>query len=282
MSTDWEARFRSRYGPWAVIAGGSDGIGAEFARQLAALGLNLVLVGRRSAPLEELATLLARRFSIETRTLSLDLSDRAHLEVLLEKTINLEVRLLVCNAALSTIGPFLRQPAEDHERMIDLNSRAPLLLTYEFGKRMTAARHGGIILLSSMASFGGTLLSVHYGATKAYIRTLAEGLWAELRPAGVDVLASCPGTVRTPTFLRDRPVNRRWKSLPVLECRPVVSDTLHSLGRRPVVVPGRVDRIVAFLMQRILSRKALIALTARATRGMYPHMIDRVERSYRR
>jgi hypothetical protein len=135
---------------------------------------------------------------------------------------------------------------------------------------MMKAGRGGIVLLSSMAGFQGTALSAHYAASKAYVRVLAEGLWAELRPYGVDVLASCPGTVRTPTFLRDRPVNRRFSSLPVMECEPTVAQTLRALGKRPFVVPGGVDRIAAFFMQRVLPRKLLIGLTARATRGMYP------------
>lgn len=277
MSTNWEAGFRSTYGPWAVVAGGSDGIGAEFARQLAALGLNLVLVARRSAPLAALADELERQRSVAVHTVSLDLSDRSQIALLLDETAKLEVGLLVCNAALSVIGPFLQQSPEDHERMLDINARTPLVLAHAFARRMISGHGGGIILLSSMASFGGTLHTVHYAATKAYLRVLAEGLWAELRPYGIDVLASCPGTVRTPTFLRDEPVNRKWRSLPVLECGPTVSETLHSLGRRPVVMPGRIDRLVAFFMQRILTRKALIALTARATRAMYPRVVEEAE-----
>lgn len=265
------AAFCERYGPWAVVAGGSDGIGAEFARQLAERGLNLLLVGRRAAPLESLAAELAERYVVETRTSSRDLSRTEDVEELLEETRELDVGLAVCNAAVSVIGPFLGQPMESHERMLDLNCRTPLHLAHTLGMRMVARRRGGIVLLSSMASFGGTFLSAHYAATKAYLRVLAEGLWIELRPYGVDIVASCPGTVRTPTFLKDDPVERRFGTLPVIECGPVVSDTLRALGRRPVVVPGRIDRLVAALMQRVLPRKALIALTARATRAMYPN-----------
>lgn len=270
------ARFRARYGPWALVAGGSDGIGAEFARRLASLGLNLVIVGRRTEALAETATELQERHSVAVRTLSLDLSERDGLEELFEETIGLEIGLVVCNAAVSIIGPFLEQPAEDHVRLLELNCRMPVLLSHEFGRRMSAAGRGGIVLLSSMAAFQGTVLSAHYAASKAYVRVLAEGLWAELRPYGVDVIASCPGTVRTPTFLRDEPASRPWATLPVMETGPTVTQTLAALGRTPAVVPGRLNRILSFFMQRLLPRGLLIHLTARATRAMYPDVAGRI------
>lgn len=266
------AGFRERYGPWALVAGGSDGIGAEFARQLAERGLNLLLIGRRAAPLESLAAELAERPAVQTRTAKFDLSRRDDVEALLEKSRELDIGLAICNAAMSVIGPFSGQPIESHDRMLDLNCRTPLHLAHSLGLRMIARGRGGIVLLSSMASFAGTLLSVHYAATKAYLRVLAEGLWAELRPYGVDVVAACPGTVRTPTFLKDDPVQHRWGTLPVIEPARAVADTLHALGRRPVVVPGTIDRLLAVAMQRVLPRKTLIALTARATKRMYPNV----------
>lgn len=270
------ARFRARYGPWALVAGGSDGIGAEFARRLASFGLNLVLVGRRIEALAEIAAELEERRSVVVRTLSLDLSERGGLELLLEETSGLEIGLVVSNAAVSVIGPFLEQAEEDHERLLSLNCEMPMRLAYEFGRRMSGAGRGGIILLSSMAAFQGTLLSAHYAASKAYVRVLAEGLWAELRPRGVDVIASCPGTVRTPTFLRDEPVSQPRATLPIMESGPIVTQTLAALGRRPFVVPGGFNRVVSFFMQRLLPRKILINLTARGTRAMYPHIAARV------
>lgn len=268
-------RFRERYGPWALVAGGSDGIGAAFARRLAENRLNLLLVGRRVDALESLAGELAERHAVQTRTASLDLSRCDDVTALLEQTRELDIGLAVCNAAMSVIGPFFGQAIESHDRMLDLNCRAPLHLTHGIGLRMIARRRGGIVLLSSMASLAGTLLSAHYAATKAYLRVLAEGLWVELRPDGIDVVASCPGTVRTPTFLRDDPVSRPLVTLPVMESGPTVAQTLRALGRRPVVVPGRIDRVFSFLMERLLPRKMLITLTAKATRAMYPHLATR-------
>ncbi len=270
MSIHSSERFNRRYGPWALIVGGSNGIGAEFARQLASHGLNLLLIGRRAGAIEALAGELCEEFGIEAEPFTADVSSPNELDSLIEFSNGFDIGLLVANAALSVVGGFLDQPIEGHRQLLSLNCAAPLELTYELGRRMRERGSGGIILLSSMASFQGTALTAHYAASKAYVRLLAEGLWEELRPFGVDVLASCPGTVKTPTFLKDRPINRRFASLPVMECEPTVRETLRALGKTPVVVPGMLDRIVAFFMQRILPRRLLIRLTAGSTRSMYP------------
>lgn len=135
---------------------------------------------------------------------------------------------------------------------------------------MVARGRGGIIFLSSMASFQGTALTAHYAASKAYLRVLAEGLWAELRPRGVDVLACCAGIVRTPTFLREKPRSPRWLAVPVMESAQVVAEALRALGRRPTVIPGGVNRVSSWVVQRLLPRKAAISLVSAGTRAMYP------------
>ncbi|HUZ18473.1 MAG TPA: SDR family NAD(P)-dependent oxidoreductase [Spirochaetia bacterium] len=268
-------RFRRRYGPWALVAGGTDGIGAEFARRLAGFGLNLLVVGRRLELLASFTEELSARYSVEARPLCFDLASSSDVAALIEASKSCDVGLLVCNAAQSVVGSFLDQSFESHERLIDLNCRMPALLAHEFGRRMKEAARGGIILLSSMASFQGTAMAAHYAASKAYIRVLAEGLWAELGPFGIDVLASCPGTVDTPTFHSDQPVVDRGLQLPVLDAKLVVDDAMRALGRRPEVVPGGRDRIAAFFMLRVLSRKRLIRMTAKSMHAMYPHLDGR-------
>ena len=96
-----------------------------------------------------------------------------------------------------------------------------------------------------MAGFQGTGHVVHYAASKAYVRVLAEGLWDELRDKGVHVLACCPGLVSSPTFLRGDPVRPRWLASPLMDCAPVVGQTLWALGRKPVIVPGTSNKVAA-------------------------------------
>ena len=261
--------FRSAYGPWAVVTGGSEGLGAEFASQLAAAGLNLVLVARRAEPLVRHAADIRTRHGIVVRELPLDLSDRGAVEHLLGHLASLDVGLLVCNAAVSPLGPFLELPPDVHGRLIDLNCRAAALLAWELGQRMAARGSGGIILVSSMAGFQGTGHVVHYAASKAYLRVLAEGLWDELRPRGVHALACCPGLVRTPTFLKGEPERPRWLASPLMDAAPVVREALSALGRKPVVVPGRANRCALWITEHLMPRRARVAMASRGTRAMY-------------
>jgi uncharacterized protein len=262
-------RFSDRYGRWAVVAGGSEGLGEAFARALAARGMDLVLVARRPPPLEDLAGALRRERGVEVRTLPLDLATAGGAAALLAETEALDVGLLVCSAALSPIAPFLDLAPDALERMLDLNCRSVTVLAHAFGRRLAARGRGGIVVLSSLAGLQGSALVAHYAATKAYGRVLAEGLWAELRPRGVDVVACCVGPVRTPTFERTRPAPPRLLPL-VLEPEPVVAAALAALGRRPVVIAGWLNRLAAFLTQRVLSRRAAVRWVSAGTRALYP------------
>jgi len=263
-------RFRGRYGPWGLVVGGSDGIGAAFARSLAARGLNVALVARRFPALEEFAGELRREFPVEVHALAIDVSEPEGPGELLRRTESLDVGLLVCNAALAPIGPFLDLPAEQHERLLALNCRSVAVLAHGFGRRFVSRGCGGIALLTSMASFQGSAQVAHYAASKAYIRVLGEGLWEELRADGVDVVACCAGRVRTPTYERSQARPPGWLAPPVLEPQVVVRATLAALGRGPVVIPGRLNQLAAALTARLLPRRAAVVCVSAATRAMYP------------
>ena len=256
---------KQRYGPWAAVVGASDGIGAAFAEALAARGLDVVLVARRAAPLEDLAARLKSVHNVRTRALAADAATAAGIEAIAAAPE--EIGLLVVNAALDPIGPFDDLTPSDLDAMVDLNCRAAAQLSHAFGGAMLARGRGGVILMSSMASLQGSAVVAHYAATKAYLRVLAEGLWYEWRPAGVDVLACCPGLVRTPTYDRASPRPGRLVP-PPMKPEAVAAAALAALGRRPVVVPGRRNRVSAALAQ-LLPRRAAIALVSRQTTFMF-------------
>jgi short-subunit dehydrogenase len=256
----------NRHGPAALIVGASDGIGAAFAEELAARGSDLVLVARRQSALDAAAERLRAAYHVRVRTLAADASTTEGIAAI--TGIQEDVGLLVCNAALAPIAPFLELTLEQLDAMIDLNCRSAAHLAHAFGTRLVKRGHGGIVLLSSMASNQGSALVAHYAATKAYLRVLAEGLWAELRPHGVDVLASCPGPVRTPTF--ERSGARRARLVPApMDSRDVARETLAALGRRPVVIPGRWNRLAA-TGAALLPRRRAVTLSSARTRAMYP------------
>lgn len=262
------ADFRERYGPWALVAGASEGLGAELARQLAARGLGVLALARRLDKLEELRRELVDA-GAEVRIASVDLADDGMEEAVASAAEGLQIGLLVYNAAVSNIGAFLDRPIEDHLRAVALNCRGPLVLAHRFGKEMRQRGRGGIVLMSSMSGLQGTAWVANYAATKAYNRVLAEGLWDELRDAGVDVLACCAGATRTPAYVASNPASPGLVSAPVMEAEAVVAETLARLGRAPSFVPGRVNRLASFLMQRLLPRRVAVATIGRTTRAMY-------------
>jgi short-subunit dehydrogenase len=256
--------FRERYGPWAIVAGASVGLGAEFARQLAARKLDLVLVARTKAALDELSAEL-RSGGVGVRVLAADLADPTLDAKLAEITRDLEVGLVVYNAAHSRIGPFLDQPIEEQLRTIDVNCRGPLLLAHRYGRAMRERRRGGILLMTSMAALQGSPMIAAYAASKAFNLVLAESLWDELRFAGVDVLACRAGATRTPGYEASQPTGK----LPLMEPEPVVRAALDALGRGPSVVPGTFNRFTAFLLARLFPRSLAVRTMGRATRKLY-------------
>lgn len=265
MTQHIDDAFRARYGPWALIAGASEGLGAEFATQLAARGLNLVLIARREELLNTLGEQLKRVYGVEVRVLPLDLAREDLDRVVRETTDDIEIGLLVYNAAVSLIGPYFEHSLEGHLREIAVNCRAPMTLAYLLGLPMLKRGRGGILLMSSLGGAQGSALIVNYTATKAYNRLLAEGLWDELRGQGVDVLTSCPPAVSTPGYLASTPRG----SMSAMSPQVVVRESLAALGKGPTIIPGRAYRLANVFMQRLLPRKSAIKLMGRVTRRMY-------------
>jgi short-subunit dehydrogenase len=263
------------YGPWALVVGGSDGIGAAFAEELAARGTDLVLVARRQAPLDELAGRLRTGYRVRVRCLALDAATPDGIAAITGVTE--DIGLLVCNAALGPVGPFLALTPAQLDAMVDLNCRSAAHLAHAFGTRLVARGRGGIVLLSSLAGEQGSALVAHYAATKAYLRVLAEGLWAELRPHGVDVVACCPGLVATPTFAGTGAAPARLVP-PPMDPRAVARATLAALGRAPVVIPGRRNRLVASTA-RLVPRRLRILLASGRTATMYATRSRRTARA---
>lgn len=257
--------FRDRYGPWGLVAGASAGLGEAFARLLAARGLHVLLLARRGEALARLADDLRRAHGVEVRTEALDLG-RGDLAAAAERAAaGLEVGILVYNAAHSAIGPFLERPLDEHLRVIDVNCRGPLTLAHVLGGAMARRGRGGIVLMTSLAASQGNPLLCSYAASKAFELVLAEGLWAELRGRGVDVLACRAGATRTPGFAASRP----RRSVPLMEPVDVARQALDALGHGPSAVAGALNRIAAFAFGRLLPRRASIQIMGRATRRLY-------------
>ena len=191
--------FSSRYGPWAVIAGASEGIGASVARLLGERGVNVVLVSRRKGPLDDVAACI----SSGTRTVVADLSEPDAITHLAGETADLDVGLLVYNAGADPhASRFLDMPVEPWQQMVTRNCTTVINACHHFGGQMVKRGHGGIALVTSGAAWAGGSGLATYGATKAFDMLLAESLWAELGPLGIDVLAIILGLTDTPAQRR--------------------------------------------------------------------------------
>jgi short-subunit dehydrogenase len=256
------AAFRERYGPWALVAGGSEGLGLAFAESLTARGFNLVLIARRLEKLEAVAARLRAAHPVEVRALALDLGAPNLASAIAEPTHDLDIGLVVANAAEVRIERFLYTPLEAELRAVDVNCRATLVLAHQFGRRLRARGRGGIIVMSSLAGVYGGPYVATYAATKAFGCLLAESLAGELRPDGVDVVASVAGPTRTPGYTRQA----SSRLMPMDPAR-VVEETLQGLGRTPRVVPGATNKMTSRLMS-ILPRRWVIPLVAAQTRKL--------------
>ncbi len=256
-----------KYGPWAVVAGGSEGVGAAFAHHLAEAGINLVLIARKPEPLAETAAAVEAR-GVEVRTVQADLLDPEALSAIREVTDGLEVGLLIFNAGANSYGhEFVTGDLSKVRGVIELNITAQLALTHHFGALMAARGRGGILLVGSLAGYLGQAEISVYSAVKAFSRVFAEGLWLEMRDRGVDVLELVLGVTRTPAMERaglafDLP------GLNVAEPEDVAREGLAHLADGPVWVAGG---NLATAEKRSGFPRAELALAAHeATRKLLP------------
>jgi short-subunit dehydrogenase len=256
--------FAETYGPYALVAGGSDGLGAAFAEAIAKRGLNLVLLARNEGRLSETAARLRADYSVDVVAIAVDLADS---QTVAQRMAELEasIGLLVYNAAYAPIGRFEDVGADQLVLAADVNVRAPLIVTKLLSAPMIERGRGGIILMSSLAGSQGSPNIATYAATKSFTTTLAEGLWAELKPRGVDVLACVAGAILTPGY---RQAESARPAPGALDARTVAEGALDALGRGPVFVPGAVNKVARLLLTRLLSRRAAIAIMSKNTGGL--------------
>jgi hypothetical protein len=260
---------KQKYGRTALVAGASEGIGAAFATYLAAEGMDLVLIARRPQPLKELGGRLEEKYKVSVICIPCDLSDINTMQQMEEAIDGKEINLLVYNAAMSYIGPFIKNSPENHSRMARVNMLTPLSMIHVFGERMLAIKRGAIVLMTSLAGLQGSGFLTVYAASKAFNRVLAESLWFEWKNSGVDIIACCAGATATPGYNNTFPEKTGFFTPGVLDPVEVPDECFRNLGKRPSFIIGRGNRIASFIMQRILPRKMAINIMGDTTRKMY-------------
>ncbi|HOO98091.1 MAG TPA: SDR family NAD(P)-dependent oxidoreductase [Bacteroidales bacterium] len=260
---------KERYGKQALIAGASEGIGAEFSLYLAKAGINLVLIARGKEKLESFASFLEENYHIKVQPVSCDLSDNDSVNYLTTVLGNGRTDILVYNAALSYIGPFEADTDEHMNRIMQANMITPLNLVKRIGGEMAAKGRGAIILMSSLAGLQGSGFLSSYASTKAFNRILAESLWYEWKDRGVDVIACCAGATSTENYIKTNPGKPGFLAPRVTTPREVVEECFRYLGKRPSFIAGTGNRIAGMFMQRILPRRLAVKIMGDNTRKIY-------------
>lgn len=268
LSDKLTSRLNQKYGPWALISGGSSGIGLELATRLAEAGLNIVLHGRNQKRLEEIKRDLMREFNRDISTISTDIADSKGVNKLLEETKNLDIGLLVASAGYGTSGSFLHTSLHEEVNMLRVNNEALLMLTHHFARRLAGRGGGGMILMSSMVGFQGVPYAANYAASKAYVQSLAEALSEELKPQQIDVLAAAPGPVRSGFGRR---ANMQMSM--ALKPEDVGIPILKALGKKSVVLPGILTKALVYAL-RTVPRWGKVKIMKQVMGGMTRHQMS--------
>lgn len=246
--------FATRYGPWAVIAGASDGVGAAFADALAERGLNVVLLARRQAVLDDVAASIRERYGVETRTLAIDLAVSGAAASVIDATADLDVGFLVyCAGADPDFTPFLSNSIEAAETMVQRNCVVPMQLSHHYAAPMVQRGRGGIVVFGSGAGFVGGPNMVAYGASKAFDMVFAEALWSELHDKGVDVVGLILGKTDTPAlrkleYQRGTLASEDQTPTDAVPVGDVVAEAFANLTNGPTVLVGEQMRGVGQLL----------------------------------
>ena len=234
------------YGPWALVTGSSSGIGEEFANQLAAAGINVVLAARRADKLEGIARRLRLDHGVEVKTVPVDLTGEKFLDILRVVTDPLDIGLVVSNAGGAASGALVSRDIDDVDWLLRLNVRAPTLIANHYGQALAKRGKGGLLFVSSSVAYQSTPLMAEYGATKAHQLYLGEALNGELKRHGVDVTVLSAGPTRTPMI--ETMDEMDFSKVPVswMESPAVVRAGLEALGKHRSVVPGRINGFFAW------------------------------------
>jgi hypothetical protein len=245
---------KRRFGPWALITGASSGIGKEFALQIAASGIHVALVARREPLLRAVGAECTEAFGVQHRVIALDLSERGFLPILAEATRDLDVGLVVSNAGTGSPGRFLDKDRGELMQLLRLNTAAHLDIAHHFGERLVRRGSGGLIFVGAMGADKGIPFMANDAGAKAYVRSLSLSLHEELKSRGVHVTVLPPALTETPVLEKFGldPATMLMKPMTVDRC---VYEGLRALTKnRPIIIPGRINRIMNAVVPAALVR----------------------------
>jgi short-subunit dehydrogenase len=245
---------RSRYGDYAVVTGASAGIGEQFTRQLAAKGMNVVMVARRKDRLEALANEIAHQHGTVTEVIELDLLVDGAVDELVRRTSHLDVGMVIANAGNYAAGPFLSNDLGGEVDVLTLNATVPMELAHRFGRRFAQRGRGAIVLISSTVGAGPAPYLANYAAAKAYILSLGQALNYEFKKSGVDLLVVSPGPTKTEGAANAEGIDFSKLPVPMMAPAKVARAGLKKIGRRGHVIVGAPNKAMDFMGKHLMPR----------------------------
>lgn len=255
------ADFLRKYGPWAMVTGASSGIGEQFARHLARHGFNLLLVARRIDRLQKLQAELLQQHGARVELIAEDLADPAAPDRIVAAIGDRDLGLLVSNAGFGLKGALNQHDRATLDAMLNVNARAPLMLTYLLLPKLRARAHAGIIMTGSQEGEAAFPWSAAYAGTKNFLHAFGLSLYGELQGSGVDLLVLAPGSTESEAHALQG--ISREALFGVMSAQEVARQGLENLGRRPLHIPAWYNRLMVHLM-RALPRRWAIALAGNA------------------
>jgi uncharacterized protein len=252
--------FRDRYGPISLVTGASSGIGWAFAEELAKRGLDLVLTARRIDRLQELASRLQSAHGVKVHVVEADLADPAAPALLLDRTRDLDIGLVVSNAGFGLKGPHEANDPTAMTKMLMVNCNAPFQLAHGFIPRLQVRGKGGLLFTSSVEGLMGCPYSAAYSASKALVVALGEALWGELAGSGINVLTLCPGATESEAAAKQGIDITKLQN--VMPARDVARLALDNLADGPTYIPSEAYKTPFDQLLALPRRDALRAMAA--------------------
>ena len=255
--------FKERYGEYALITGGSSGIGKAIANELARKGLNIILVARRLEELQQTAKEIKKQNNVDVACLSADLLTEAGMQTIKNETEKYKIGLLVPAAGLEVNGAFEKNNLEKELRVIKLNVTVTMELTHHFVQKMVSRKKGGLLLIASLSGHMPNPYFANYAGTKAYVLNFGASLYGELKPKGIDVTVLSPGLTNTP-MVADNGVD--WSKTPLQALTPeeVAKTAINALGKKLIAIPGFKNKMMGamakhtpFKMGAIMGKKMM-------------------------
>ena len=247
---------QTKYGPKALITGGSSGIGKAIALELAKNGIVPILVARNEEKLRQASEEIFKKHKMQTLTYSLDLSDDSEVKALINRVKSEDIGLFVHSAGIENKGFFNKIPKEDELKLIQLNIVSTYLLTHHFSEKMVANKRGGILLISSLFGLMPSPYFSNYAASKSYVHNLGLSLHTELKELGVDVSVLAPGLTDTDMTSESHEID--WERLPMkrMDASKVAEIAVSNLGKKATIIPGAMNKMMGAMAKRVFSMKA--------------------------